>query len=53
MQVKAIYEEYASEFEKKVQDFLNQGYEIKECFCGVCHDREMLVSVYKAILIKS
>lgn len=52
MQVKVIYEEYAGEFEKRVQKLLDQGYEIKECFCGVCHDREMLISTYKAIMIK-
>ena len=51
--IKVIYDADAKEFESQVQYFLNLGYEVKSCFCGLytCVDGSSDPS-YKAILIK-
>lgn len=53
VKVKVISEQNAYDFERIVQDFLNDDYEILHAFCGVINYTDgSSDSTYKAILTK-
>ena len=52
--VKVISDNDCVYFERKIQELLNLGYEIKDCFCGLHKFEDSTTeSSYKAILIKN
>lgn len=51
--VKVLSEQFANEFEKQVQELLDDNYEILHAFCGVINYTDGSTdSTYKAILLK-